>query len=241
MTYRQQIEKIYKKLESLSQRGEDAYMDFREYVDEIVINSYYSIFDDVILTKYNISIKKYNSLEDLKKELFKEIRFQTKSKFIKSLSNLYTSKKVYCNGYHFYDLDTNKFLGDVREKEIVKDSIYVYQDERLKQRINSTETYYLEVTIGLSSSYYDAIPKYDLNYIDGTIHYVTYSQIVYGTSVYECIQSYDWKYTNPITPTYSTYWSISITPTYSVIGITGSDKSLLDKYSIAIDTLRALN
>ena len=241
MTYRQQIEKIYKKLESLSQRGEDAYMDFREYIDEIINDGLYSTLDDLTVTKFKISLGKYKSLEDLKKDLFKEIRFQTKSKFLKNLSNLYTTKKVFCNGFHFYDSITNKFLGDIREKEIVKDSIYAYQDERLKQKLATSELFYLEVTIGLSSSYYDAIPKYDLNYIDGTIHYGTYSQIVYGTSVYECIQSYDWKYTNPITPTYSTYWSISITPTYSVIGITGSNKSLLDKYSIAIDTLKALN
>ena len=47
MTYRQEVEKIYKKLDSLAQRGEDSIMDFRDYVDEILQYGQYSIFEDV--------------------------------------------------------------------------------------------------------------------------------------------------------------------------------------------------
>jgi hypothetical protein len=39
MTYRKEIEKIYKKIDSLAQRGEDSIMDFRDYVSGELQNS----------------------------------------------------------------------------------------------------------------------------------------------------------------------------------------------------------
>jgi len=239
MTYRQQIEKIFKKLELLAQRGDDAYMDFREYIDEIVTDRLYNTLGDVLLTKYNIPIEKYKSIDDLKKELFKEVRFQTKSKFLKSLDRLYTSKNVYSNGYHFYDSMTNKYIGDINERENPIKSPYAYQDEKLKEKLSTTEIYYLESTIGNLSSYNESIPPYDLDYVDGTIAYKVDSQVKYNGDFYDCIQSYNWKYGDPITPTYSEYWTLTSIPTYSVVSITGPDKTLLDKYSIAIDVLKA--
>jgi hypothetical protein len=239
MTYRQEIEKIYKKLDSLAQRGVDAYLDFREYIDELIDYGQYSIFDDVMLTKYNIDIKKYNSVEDLKKNVFSEIRFQTTSKFLKNLKKLYISKAVYNTGVHFYNVNDNKYLGDISEINPNTTPQNYFQDPRLSQRIGSTP--YLQVVVGLSSSIYDAIPEYNLTYINGVISYVTYSQVVYNKNVYECINSYNWSYGNPITPTYSNYWTFSTLATYSVSSLTSSELSLLDKYSDAIDTLKSLN
>ena len=238
MTYRQEVEKIYKKLDSLAQRGVDSYLDFREYIDELVGYGQYSIFDDVMLTKYNIDIKKYKSVDDLKKNVFPEIRFQTTSKFLKNLKKLYVSKGVYNTGIHFYNLNDNKYLGDIKEIDPNVAPQNYFQDTRLSQRLGKVP--YLSVIVGLSSSIYDAIPEYNLNYIDGVISYVTYSQVVYDRNVYECINSYDWSYGNPITPTYSNYWTYSNFPSYSVLNFTSSN-TLLDKYSNAVDTLKSLN
>ena len=235
MTYRQEIEKIYKKVDSLAQRGEDAYLDFREYIDDLIGYGQYSIFDDVMFTKYNLDVKKYRSVEDLKKSIFKDIRFQTTSKYLKNLQKLYKSKSVYNTGIHFYNSTNGKYLGDIRELDQSVYSENYFQDPRLNQRLGKSP--YLDVIIGLSSSIYDAIPEYNLSYIDGVINYVTYSQVSYNKSVYECINSYDWRYGNPITPTYSNYWTFSTFASYSVTGITGSGTTLLDKYSIALDIL----
>ena len=235
MTYRQEIEKIYKKVDSLAQRGEDAYLDFREYIDDLIGYGQYSIFDDVMFTKYNLDVKKYKSVEDLKKGIFKDIRFQTTSKYLKNLQKLYKSKGVFNTGLHFYNSTNGKYLGDIREISQSTSNVNTFQDPRLSQRLNATP--YLEVIVGLSSSIYDAIPEYNLSYIDGVINYVTYSQVSYNKGVYECINSYDWRYGNPITPTYSNYWTFSTFASYSVTGITGSGTTLLDKYSIALDIL----
>lgn len=235
MTYRQEIEKIYKKVDSLAQRGEDAYLDFREYIDDLIGYGQYSIFDDVMFTKYNLDVKKYKSVEDLKKGIFKDIRFQTTSKYLKNLQKLYKSKGVFNTGLHFYNSTNGKYLGDIREISQSTSNVNTFQDPRLSQRLNATP--YLEVIVGLSSSIYDAIPEYDLNNTNGVINYVTYSQVSYNKGVYECINSYDWRYGNPITPTYSNYWTFSTFASYSVTGITGSGTTLLDKYSIALDIL----
>lgn len=235
MTYRQEIEKIYKKVDSLAQRGEDAYLDFREYIDDLIGYGQYSIFDDVMFTKYNLDVKKYKSVEDLKKGIFKDIRFQTTSKYLKNLQKLYKSKGVFNTGLHFYNSTNGKYLGDIREISQSTSNVNTFQDPRLSQRLNATP--YLEVIVGLSSSIYDAIPEYDLNNTNGVINYVTYSQVSYNKGVYECINSYEWRYGNPITPTYSNYWTFSTFASYSVTGITGSGTTLLDKYSIALDIL----
>ena len=237
MTYRQEIEKIYKKVDSLAQRGEDAYLDFREYIDDLIGYGQYSIFDDVMFTKYNLDVKKYKSVEDLKRNIFKDIRFQTTSKYLKNLQKLYKSKSVYNTGIHFYNSTNGKYLGDIRELDQSVYSENYFQDPRLNQRLGKSP--YLDVIIGLSSSIYDAIPEYNLSYISGVINYVTYSQVSYNKGVYECINSYDWRYGNPITPTYSNYWTFSTFASYSVTSITNSDTTLLDKYSIAIDILKS--
>lgn len=233
MTYRQEIEKIYKKVDSLAQRGVDAYLEFNEYINELIDYGQYSIFDDVMFTKYNLDVKKYKSVEDLKKNIFKDIRFQTTSKYLKNLQKLYKSKGVFNTGLHFYNSTNGKYLGDIREISQSTSNVNNFQDPRLLQRLN---TPYLEVIVGLSSSIYDAIPEYDLNNTNGVINYVTYSQVSYNKNIYECINSYDWRYGNPITPTYSNYWTFSTFASYSVTGITSSD-TLLDKYSIALDIL----
>jgi hypothetical protein len=46
----------YKKLDSLAQRGEDSYMEFRDYIEELVNDGQYSLFEDVIYFKYKLSI-----------------------------------------------------------------------------------------------------------------------------------------------------------------------------------------
>ena len=236
MTYRQEVERIYKKLDSLSQRGVDAYLEFREYIDELIDYGQYSIFDDVMFTKYNLDIKKYKSIDDLKKNVFPEIRFQTTSKYLKSLQKLYKSKGVFNTGLHFYNSTNGKYLGDIKEIYQSTSNGNTFQDTRLSQRLN---TPYLEVIVGLSSSIYDAIPEYDLNNTNGVINYVTYSQVSYNKNIYECINSYDWRYGNPITPTYSNYWTFSTFASYSVTSITSSETTLLDKYSIALDILKS--
>jgi hypothetical protein len=146
----------------VSSSYEDAYLEFNEYINELIDYGQYSIFDDVMFTKYNLDIKKYKSVEDLKKSIFKDIRFQTTSKYLKNLQKLYKSKGVFNTGLHFYNSTNGKYLGDIKEIDQSTSNGNTFQDTRLSQRLN---TPYLEVVVGLSSSIYDAIPEYDAKFV----------------------------------------------------------------------------
>lgn len=240
MDYRKEVEKIYKKIDSLAQRGDDAIMDFRDYIDEILEYGRYSIFVDVMDLKYKIDVRSYKSISDMKKDIFPKIKFQTKSKFSKNLNVIFKSKGVYTNGIHYYDSTTNKYLGEVNEISNYSQSDYGYFDTRLYKKLYETSDSSLEVKVGLSSSFYAAIPKYN-NDPNRVINYGTYSQVVYQEQIYECVQSFTWKYGTQITPTYSEYWTLASVPTYSVFEIKDPTKNLLDKYQDAIDILKSVN
>jgi hypothetical protein len=240
MNYRKEIDKIYRKLESFAQRGDDAIMDFREYIDQIVEYGLYGIFIDVMDLKYFIDVRKYASVELMKKDVFEKIKFQTMSKFNKNLKSLYDSKGVFTNGRKYYDSQTSKFLGEIIEIENYSNNNYVYYDTRLNNRLNQSEDLNLSILVGVSSSLYNAISRYapDSNRV---VTYGTNSQVVYGGFIYDCIKEYTWTYGSPITPTYSEYWTFSNVPTYSVFSVTGSTKTLLDKYEEAIDIIKSVN
>jgi hypothetical protein len=240
MDYRKEIEKIYKKIDSFAQRGDDSIMEFREYIDELIEYGKYSIFVDVMYFKYKIDVTRYVSVSDMKKDIYPKIKFQTKSKFSKSLKSIFDDKRVYTNGVHYYDSTTNKYLGEVNEISNYSQSAYGYFDTRLYKRLYESSDFNLEIKVGVSSSFYAAISKY----ADGSsrvIDYGTYSQVIYQCMVYECVKSYTWNNVSEITPTYSEYWSLSSVPTYSIFSVTGSSKSLIDKYEEAIDIMKSVN
>jgi len=239
MTYRQNIDKIYKKLDSLAQRGEDSYMEFRDYVDELITNGQYSLFQDVIYFKYKIDSKsEYKSLEELKKELFKAIRFQTKSKGLKDLDVVYKSKGVFSNGFHFYDSTTKQYLGDIQEIDRNSEPSIAYYDTKLKSKIHGGVD--LKVTLGLPTSINSAIPPFVKDFTT-TISYIYYSQVRYEGKVYECVNPHNWDYKSPITPTYSNYWAELTFPPYNVITLNDKNTNVFDKYREAVDILRNIN
>lgn len=239
MTYRQNIDKIYKKLDSLAQRGEDSYMEFRDYIEELVNDGQYSLFEDVIYFKYKLDIRsKYKSIDQLKKELFPEIRFQTKSKDLKGLDSVYKSKGIFSNGFHFYDSTTKQYLGDIQEVGRSNISTLAYQDPKLTSKLYGGPN--LKVTLGLQSSINSAIPPFDKNYTFN-ISYIYYSQVRYEGKVYECVNPYNWDYKKPITPTHSNYWAELIFPPYNVISLDDEKTNVFDKYREAVDILRNSN
>jgi hypothetical protein len=241
MNYKREIDRIYKKIDTLAQMGDDSIMEFRNYIDEISNSGNYYILIDVLETKYKIDTEKFRTVEDLKKESFKTIKFNTKSKTLINLSKLFQSKNVYNQGYHFYDQTTNRYLGDIYEIEAVGDpsNLSIF-NKKLKEKISTTELYYIQVVIGDISSYKESIPPYDQSIL-GNITYTENTEIFYNNLFYRCVEEYDWSFGSPITPTYSQYWNLISIPTYSVSKISDGTKTLLEKYSLALDILKSQN
>ena len=223
--YRREYDKIYRKVNTIAQKGKDGVFDYYKFIDEIVSKSQYGMFEDVMITKYKIDIRNFLSVNDMKKETFELIRRQTTSKPQVLLKKILDSKNVYSNGFYFYDKSTNKYLGDIKEIEPVNLS------ENKLLEINTE----VEAIVGLSSSIYNAIPNYIEK--DNTKYYPNH-QVIYDQKIYHCILSYTYSITNPITPTYSTYWNLVKSPTYSTLSITNSN-TITDKYKVAIDYLKS--
>jgi hypothetical protein len=85
-------EKIYKKIDSIAKKGLLGRSDYFTYVDNLLKEGSYSVFQDVLIKKYGIDTIYISTIDEVKRRTFDLIRFQTSSKFqddIKSLYELY--------------------------------------------------------------------------------------------------------------------------------------------------------
>jgi hypothetical protein len=70
MTYTEELNKIYIKIDQLGQRGKDATFDYYIYIDDIVNKSKYSLLKDVMNRYYKIYPDNYLSVDDFKRKAF---------------------------------------------------------------------------------------------------------------------------------------------------------------------------
>lgn len=227
--YRKEFNKIYNKIYKLAQKGTDYVFEYFLFIDELIEKGQFEILEDIMITKFEIPIKNFLSIEDFKKFSFKEIRKFTNSNTSESIKKLLDNKGVYLVGYHLFDKNNNHYLGDLREIETQLDSIYTNKN-LIKIIID------VQAEVGLNPSISSAIPNFETN-ATVTINYKVGNHLIYIDNIYECIQSYTWSSTNKITPTFSAYWQQVQAPSYSSSLFTASS-SLLDKYSNAIDYLK---
>lgn len=237
-----EITKILNKIDTISRKGKTAVYQYYNYISELIDNQQYYLFQDVLMKYYDIDIRLYKSVEEMRRLTFPKIREKTQQSFQKQLKKLFDSKNVYPIGFHFFDKTNSHYLGDIMEVEEPHPTIF-YQDPELVQKLPASENgeikiINLEVTKGLSSSVYDAIPEFRID-PKSTLQIGSSSEVTYGNQIYECVQSYTWDTNNQITPTYSEYWTPKSFPTYSMSVISDDTVPLYNKYSIAIDLLKS--
>jgi len=235
MSYKKDINKIYKKIDTISKKGKDGVFEFYNYIDQIINNSQYFLLEDVMKIFYDINIRKYQSIDDFKKNSYSIIREKTSSSFQKKLKDILEYKNVYQIGFNFYDSITNHYLGDIREVDNSENWI-AYRDPNLKQLQDEIRTVSIEVISGLSQSINDSVPLFidDNSDVEFNINDI----VRYNGLIYQCVNGYTYSSIDKITPTYSTYWNTVYAPTYSLIIIDDSSIKLIDKYSIAIDIVK---
>jgi len=237
MSYRKEVNKIYKKINSIAQKGQDGSFEFYVYIDDIVDGGLYQLLEDTMITKYDIDIRKFKSTHDMKHRTYELIRQKTVSIFQNQLKELFNSNNVYQVGFHFYDSTNNHYLGDIREIEQKADWI-AYKDPKLAEKQDQIRVINLEVTTGIKQSISDGVPPFVDNRIN-TIYYEYESLVRFDENVYECTLAYTYSNVNPITPTYSNYWIQISSPTYSLTLIDDDNTKLIDKYIQAIDIVKS--
>lgn len=234
--YTKDIKKISKKINTIAQMGEDGKFRYYEYVDELVRNSLYDVFQYVLLKNYGIHAETYASVKELKEKTFHIIRKGTVSKQQTTFKSTFDSNNVYQIGLHFYDSRNNIYLGDIIEDEENKYNI-AYRDPELTSLLYENEIINLNVVVGLSSSIYSAIPTFEVN-PNLSIKYYPNTCVVYNDTIWICSATYSWDKNNMITPTWSAYWDVFNGPTYSTLYISDNKISLLDKYKQAITWIK---
>jgi hypothetical protein len=227
---RREIEKIYNKINKLAQKGSDYVFEYYTYIDELIASGKYSILEDVMLTKYEISMRAFTSVNLFKEFSFKEIRKFTNYNSSEALQKLLETKSVYLIGFKLFDKNTNHYLGDVREEQI-DNQIFRYNRKLFERTIE------VVAEAGIKSSAFEVVPRFEdntrlINFYDVNEH------LIYSDKIYQCIQGYTYSSTNRITPTFSSFWTSVNLPGYSRLGVTSSNLTLVDKYSQAIDFLK---
>ena len=237
-----EIAKIRNKIDNIARKGKTAVYQYYNYVSECIDNQQYYLFQDVMMTYYDIDIRYYRSVDEMKRITFPIIREKTQGSFQKQLKKLFDSKGVYPVGPHFYNQTNSHYLGDILEIEEDYSRIF-YRDPELTKKLPASENgeikiINLEATKGLSQSVHVAVPEFQID-PQSTLHIKEESQLMWEGDIYECVQSYTWSKYNQITPTYSEYWSIQPFPTYSFATFSSDSTPLYNKYSLAIDFLKS--
>ena len=89
------IDKIYAKIDRIAKLGRDYQMDYKRYIDELLSKGDYIYFNMCLETYYDIDIRKYSNIYEVKDLTWFIILEKTKSAFLEKLKKLYKSKGVY--------------------------------------------------------------------------------------------------------------------------------------------------
>lgn len=105
---RKKLEKIYTRIDKLATKGKEYIYEYYKLVDEFIDSGDYSNFEQAMFYFYDIDITKWSNVQDVKKNTWSEILFQTNSSVQKKLKKLFDTKGVYQMGLDFYSdsLDT---------------------------------------------------------------------------------------------------------------------------------------
>lgn len=106
--YEKKLAKIYLRIEKLSSKGKNNYLEFFKLVDELVEKGDYSAFEQCLFYYYGLDIIDAASIDSIKKSTWDEICFQTNTPFLVKLKKLYDQKKVYQISYDIFSSDNDK-------------------------------------------------------------------------------------------------------------------------------------
>lgn len=134
LQYEKEVLKIKNKIDSISCKGPDGVFDYYTYIDEVVCNKKYGILENVMIEYYNIDIRQYNSVDDMKLDTFPKVRFFNVSDFQKQLKKYYDSNNVYQMGLNIYNNTSGNILGEIMEINSNIPNFPYYQDPELTRK-----------------------------------------------------------------------------------------------------------
>lgn len=115
MNLTKEVKKILKKIDSIARLGKDGYFDYCIYVDSLVAEGKYGYLELALMKRYFIDITKYLAVDDMKKDTYKTILFNSNADISKKIKTLYDTNNIYAIGYDIFNLTTNSKIGQIIE------------------------------------------------------------------------------------------------------------------------------
>lgn len=172
--FEKKLAKIYLKIEKIVLKGKVNWIEFYNYVDELVEKGDYQAFVETAHYYYGIDLTEMSSIDGAKRMVFDEVCFQTQNPFLIKLKRLYDQKQVYQVSYEIYSSDNNKI------------------QLQLSNPLSSTYS-----TTGLTSSF--SLTRVNdiiyMNVLDHNLHSVNIEKTVWATQsgIYQPVEAYDFQ------------------------------------------------
>ena len=96
---RKKVTKIFGQITKIAQKGRDNNLEYHKLIDDIVKKGDYSHLEICLSDIYNIDPTKYGTIDELKRNTWEHILFETDAAFITGLKKIYKTNNVYQQGY----------------------------------------------------------------------------------------------------------------------------------------------
>lgn len=113
-----EIKKILNEIDRIAKKGPDALLEFKEYVEYLLLNNKLNYYLDAIEKKYGFSPGGMAN-----EKSFPLILIQTNTKLMDDIKSLYEKKGVYSISFDIHDLTTNVLIGSLKEFEEEVDGV----------------------------------------------------------------------------------------------------------------------
>lgn len=111
---RKRLNKIALKIDSLAKGGNISFEDYKEYIDEIINDGHWWIFQELLNRKYKIKDYYLISPVDAKQtKIWDILRLETVSEYQKSLKNLFDQNDCYQMGRKVISATNSNTLGEI--------------------------------------------------------------------------------------------------------------------------------
>lgn len=160
---KKRISRIFNRIIQITQKGKDSYIEYCNYIDDVIGNGEYVYLQDVFTIHFNCDIRKYQSISSMKKKTYDISRFNTNSTFQYRLKAYYDDNDVYQVGKKIYNTD-NIELGQFEEQDKLLQinslgitysyypPVNYYKDPDLVRKQDEPSLIELKVIIGTSST-----------------------------------------------------------------------------------------
>ena len=150
---KKKIQKIFNQIDKLASKGKEQVYEYNKLIDDLVYKGDYSYFELTLFYGYQIDIRQYSNISDVKSKTWAEILFQTNTPVSKKIKKVLDTKGVYQMGFDIFRDNNNQNLGKILEIDQLSEDAKYYLQNKQYAKLIGTRVTYLEVTkFGATSS-----------------------------------------------------------------------------------------